>query len=177
MFQKILVGFLFCFCVNLLAESNFISFQVRDTYANGNQVSNLEVKRIMRVLRGVKNAVIERNSDKLISFISKEKGAYLDVKGLWEYEKILEEAKKENSYFEIFFYDHEKLAKQKETDDVYTVRELLLKSEGIQVDLFFDSDSACEAKLIFKKNNKLEKDMNNPYLIKVNGQWFIYRFF
>ena len=66
---------------------------------------------------------------------------------------------------------------KKKSEDVLTVRELLQKSGGLEVDLFFESKTSCEGKLRFKKNKKLEKDMNNPYFIKVRGKWYVYRLF
>ena len=131
----------------------------------------------MSILRKLAKAVEEKNASKMVKYISKERGAYLDVKGLWEYKEILEEIKREDSYLEVYFFDHEKLVNQKKSEDVLTVRELLQKSGGIEVDLFFESNTACEGKLKFKKNKKLEKDMNNPYFLKVNGKWYIYRLF
>lgn len=177
MLKKIILILYIIFSLSLHAEPDFVSIHIRNVYSNGTKLSPMDSKRILSVLRGLRDAVLEKDADKILRYISKEKGAYLDVKGLWEYDRILEEAKKEDSYFEVYFFDRQKLVKQKESEDVFTVRELLLKSDGIEIDLFFDSENACEVKLIFKNNTKLEKDMNNPYLVKVNGRWFIYRLF
>jgi hypothetical protein len=161
----------------LLANPDSISIELKHTYADGNKITNKDAEQIIDILRKLVIAVEEKNASKIVKYISKEKGAYLDVKGLWDYESILEEIKKEDSYLEVYFFDHEKLVKQKQNENVLTVRELLQKSGGIDVDLFFESSTSCEGKLRFKKNKKLEKDMNNPYFLKVKGKWFVYRLF
>ena len=158
-------------------QSQNISIELKQIFTDGNKITNKDSSEIIQILRDLAIAVEEQNAKKIIKYISQEKGAYLDVKGLWEYESILEEIQKEDSYLEIYFFDHEKLAKQKQSENVLTVRELLQKSGGLEVDLFFESKTSCEGKLRFKKNKKLEKDMNNPYFIKVKGKWYVYRLF
>jgi hypothetical protein len=159
------------------ADPGSISFELKHTYANGNKVTKKDSEEIINILRSLANAVEDKNALGIVKYISKEKGAYLDVKGLWDYESILKEIQKEDSYLEVYFFDHEKLVKQKQSQNVLTVGELLQKSGGIEVDLFFESKTACEGKLLFKKNKKLEKEMNNPYFLKVNGKWYVYRLF
>ncbi len=161
----------------LFANPDSISIELKHTYADGNKITRQDSEQIINILRKLVIAVEEKNASKIVKYISKEKGAYLDVKGLWNYESILQEIKKEDSYLEVYFFDHEKLVKQKQSENVLTVGELLQKSGGIEVDLFFESSTACEGKLRFKKNKKLEKDMNNPYFLKVKGKWYIYRLF
>jgi hypothetical protein len=161
----------------LSANPASIPIELKHTYADGNKIADKDSEQIMSILRKLVIAVEEKNASKIVKYISKEKGAYLDVKGLWDYESILEEIKKDDSYLEVYFFDHEKLVKQKQSENVLTVRELIQKSGGLEVDLFFESSTACEGKLRFKKNKKLEKDMNNPYFLKVKGKWYVYRLF
>lgn len=168
---------LFIFVSFYSITPNPISFELKNTYTNGNKITKKDSERIINILRKLAIAVENQNAEEIVKYISQEKGAYLDIKGLWEYETILEEIKKEDSYLEVYFFNHEKLVKQKQSENVLTVRELLQKSGGIEVDLFFESKTTCEGKLRFKKNKKLEKDMNNPYFIKVKGKWYIYRLF
>lgn len=164
---------------HLLLHANPVSIpiELKHTYTDGNNVADKDSEQIIQILRKLVAAVEEKNASKIVKYISKEKGAYLDVKGLWDYESILEEIKKEDSYLEVYFFNHEKLVKQKQSENVFTVLELLQQSGGVEVDLFFESSTACEGKLRFKKNKKLEKDMNNPYFLKVNGKWYLYRLF
>ena len=162
---------------HLLLHANPVSIPIELKHTDGNNVADKDSEQIIQILRKLVAAVEEKNASKIVKYISKEKGAYLDVKGLWDYESILEEIKKEDSYLEVYFFNHEKLVKQKQSESVFTVRELLQQSGGVEVDLFFESSTACEGKLRFKKNKKLEKDMNNPYFLKVNGKWYLYRLF
>ena len=92
---------------NVLGNPYPISFELKNTFANENKISEQDSKQIIQILRKLVIAVEEKNVSKIVKYISKEKGAYLDVKGLWDYESILEEIKKEDSYLEVYFFDHE----------------------------------------------------------------------
>ncbi len=176
--SSLVIFFIFLLTINpLSANPDSISIELKHTYADENKITKQDSEQIITILRKLVIAVEEKNASKIVKYISKEKGAYLDVKGLWDYESILEEIKKEDSYLEVYFFHHEKLVKQKQSENVLTVLELLQTSGGIEIDLFFESSTACEGKLRFKKNKKLEKDMNNPYFLKVNGKWYVYRLF
>ncbi|MDX1960160.1 MAG: hypothetical protein SFU98_16445 [Leptospiraceae bacterium] len=134
-------------------------------------------KEIISLLQVLVDGTIQKNLNRLKYIVHPQKGIYLDLKGEWSYKNLLQELSKEDSYFEIYFFNKEKLQKQKESLEVETVRELLLKTKGITADLFFEKDSSCEVKLKFNENKNREFDLNNPYFIKIDGKWYLYRLF
>ncbi len=123
------------------------------------------------------DSTMKKDLSVLKTMVSQEKGVYLDVKGLWTYRDLLKELGKDDSYFSVYFFEHEKLVKEKKSEDVLTVREVLSLSGGIEADLYFESKDSCEVRLRFSKNKRKEYDLNNPYFIKMNGKWYIYRLF
>ncbi|MBE7410832.1 MAG: hypothetical protein L6Q54_08535 [Leptospiraceae bacterium] len=132
---------------------------------------------IRRIIDELVNSTIKKDISILPSFVYKEKGIYLDLKGLWTYDELVKEVEREDSYFSIFFFDTEKLKKHKKSDEVQTVRDLLLISKGLELDLFFESSNSCEVKVRFSSPNKLERELNNPYFIFENGKWYVFRLF
>lgn len=155
-----------------------VSVRIASVYSSDEKPdknANIEIIKILQQL--VNDVVFKKDVTKLTQFVEKDKGIYLDLKGLWTYDELLNEMKANDSYFQIYFFDHEKLEKQKDSKKVRTVRESLILSEGLEAELFFEGDNACEVKLKFKNNQEFQYDLNNPYFIKVNGKWYIYRLF
>ncbi len=132
---------------------------------------------ILSLLRRLVEGTVKKDLKFLPDTVSPKEGVYLDLKGHWSKDDLISELKSPNNYFQTYFFDHELLEKQKGSSEVRTVRELLLLSGGIEADLFFESLSACEVKLRFKENAKLEKELINPYFIKSEGKWYLYRLF
>ena len=79
--------------------------------------------------------------------------------------------------FEVFFFDTNKLKKEKSSDLVRTVRDVLLLSEGLLAEMYYESDTIVEVKLRFQKNKKLENDLNTLYFSKQGGKWYVERLF
>jgi len=155
-----------------------ILVQKRNAYLAPSVKRNLESEQqILKLLQTLVNWTLEKDYSKLPELVDPKKGLYVDLKAEWNYKKLLDELKNPNSYFEIFFFDKEKLIREKNSTDVWTVRELLILSGGLKADLFFESNESCEVKLIFDKSSKHQTDLNNPYFIKVNGSWKVYRLF
>lgn len=104
-----------------------------------------------------------------------EKGLYVDLKAKWSYGKLLKELKNPNSYFEIYFFHPEKLAEQKKTKDVETVKQILQRSGGLYMDFFFQDAFSCEVRLNYIKKPNGFSDLNNPYFLFIDGKWYLYR--
>lgn len=140
-------------------------------------IQEKDKQEILSLLQTLVNMTLEKNFIQLPNYVDSELGIYPDLKAHWSYYKLKEEVRNPNSYFEIFFFDKEKLIKEKNSPNVMTVREVLLISEGLKADLFFESLEECEVKILFQKASKYQGDLNNPYFIKRNGKWKIYRLF
>ncbi|XDD52043.1 hypothetical protein AB3N59_13985 [Leptospira sp. WS92.C1] len=120
---------------------------------------------------------INQDFSKLHEIVSPKDGLLLDLKGTWSREEIRKELKKSGNYFATYFFDRELLKKQKNSENVRTVRDLFLLSGGIEAEFYYESLTECELKLRFKDNIELEKELLNPYFKKVQGKWYLHRMF
>ncbi|TGK00230.1 hypothetical protein EHQ53_10020 [Leptospira langatensis] len=132
---------------------------------------------ILALLRRLIEGTVQKDLDFLPEIVSEKEGIFLDLKGNWTKERLITELRTKENYFQIYFFDRDLLAKQKNSENVRTVRDLLLSSGGIEADLYYESKTACEIKLRFKENVKLEKELINPYFIKLEGKWYLLRLF
>ena len=64
-------------------QSQNISIELKQIFTDGNKITNKDSSEIIQILRDLAIAVEEQNAKKIVKYISQEKGAYLDVKGLW----------------------------------------------------------------------------------------------
>lgn len=132
---------------------------------------------ILKILKFLVESTINRDYSKLPMFVSPENGLYIDLKAHLSYADLVREVNKKDSYFEVFFFDTKKLKKEKKSDSVRTVRDVLLLSEGLFAEMYYDSETAVEVKLRFQKNKKLENELNTLYFSKQRGQWYVERLF
>ncbi|MEI1278832.1 hypothetical protein V6Z05_10930 [Leptospira venezuelensis] len=136
-----------------------------------------DTEEILKLVQRLVSGTISRDLNFLPEIVSKKDGIYLDIKGNWTREQLIQEIATADNYFRIYFFDRDLLEKQKNSKDVRTVRDLLLSSGGIEVDFYYESKNACELKLKFKENQKLERELINPYFIKQDGKWYLFRLF
>lgn len=151
-----------------------INVQIGNIYGKSKETDSKEIHHIMDDL--VQN-IQNRKIDVLLNYVHKDKGIYLDLKGNWNYDQLKNEVQSTDSYFELFFFDHEKLSKHKNSKNVKTIQEIIEESNGLILDMFFEDAENCEIKIRFSKKNKSENDLINPYFIKINKKWYIYRLF
>lgn len=168
------IFFLFLFFFQL--HPSEIQVSVGQIFKNGNDISDNEIEKILKLTKKIIRCTISEDTSCLLKSISKKKGVYIDLKAFWTYEEMENEISKEDSYFKLFFFDSKKLKSYSNNQDSRAVKEILLSSNGIILDIFFDSDSNVELNLKFK-NPEFEKDLNNPYFIKEKSKWYLYRFF
>ena len=152
-----------------------IPVQKGNVFSTGNMSKDAD--EILTLLTQITQLTKNRKLEELKPFISDSKGIYIDLKSWKSKEEFLEEVRKEDGYIDLYFYHTEKLSKEKGELNVRTVRDLLILSEGLKVDFHFETNQACEIKLRFEKNNEYETELNNPYFIKENGKWYLYRLF
>lgn len=139
-------------------------------YLNGQPEAGSE-EEIVSILQQLVKDVLQDNLHHLPEYIDKNKGIYLDVKGLWTYNELLSELEKEDSYFKEYYFISDPQKKRK------SIRDIFIASAGLRLDLYFEDSDNCEVKIRFAKNEKLAYDLNNPYFIRLRGKWYIYRMF
>ncbi|EMY78033.1 hypothetical protein LEP1GSC060_1769 [Leptospira weilii serovar Ranarum str. ICFT] len=132
---------------------------------------------ILQLIKTLVEDTIGKDFSKLPDRVSPKDGLLLDLKGIWTREEIKKELSQKGNYFETYFFDRELLKKQKNSENVRTVRDLFLLSGGIEVEFYYESMTECELKLGFKNNIELGKELLNPYFKKVQGKWYLHRMF
>ncbi|EMO44968.1 hypothetical protein LEP1GSC120_3952 [Leptospira santarosai str. 200702252] len=132
---------------------------------------------ILLLIKNLVEDTVRKDFSKLPDRVSPKDGLLLDLKGIWTREEIKKELSKKGNYFEIYFFERELLKKQKNSENVRTVRDLFLLSGGIEVEFYYESMTECELKLKFEDNIQLEKELINPYFKKVQGKWYLHRMF
>lgn len=161
----------------LFPEKLPISIQHGESYSGNHPSLKRDREQIRSVFEYLVRATVEKDFSTLPEYILPKKGIYIDLKAWMDLKTLKNEIKKENSYFSIFFFDTEKLKKEKNSESVRTVRDLILLSEGLILDYHFESPMWVEVKIRFLNNRKFETEMNNPIFIKNKGKWYIYRLF
>ncbi|TGL57701.1 hypothetical protein EHQ64_19520 [Leptospira sarikeiensis] len=136
-----------------------------------------DTEEILKILKRLIDGTVAKDLNFLPDLVSKKEGIYLDLKGNWTKEQLISELSSTENYFRTYFFDRELLAKQKGSNEVRTVRDLFLSSGGVEADFYYESKIACELKLRFRENPKLEKELINPYFIKQDGKWYLFRLF
>lgn len=140
-------------------------------------IQEKDKQEILSLLQKLVDMTLEKSFLELPNYVDPELGIYPDLKAHWSYSKLKQEVRNPNSYFEIFFFNKDKLMKERNSPNVLTVRDVILFSEGLRADLFFESKEECEVKLIFNKASKYQGDLNNPYFVKRGNVWKVYRLF
>ncbi|WP_425460724.1 hypothetical protein [Leptospira gomenensis] len=136
-----------------------------------------DTEEILLLLKTLITDTVNKDFSNLPDRVPPKDGLLLDLKGIWSREEIRKELGKKGNYFETYFFDRELLKKQKNSDNVRTVRDLFLLSGGIEAEFYYESMTECELKLRFKDNIELEKELLNPYFKKVQGKWYLHRMF
>ncbi|MEM7183477.1 MAG: hypothetical protein AAF518_21395 [Spirochaetota bacterium] len=170
----VLVSFSTCASTDSLGTGRISTF-AKNTYSSDKQKHQQSQKEIQALLQAVIDAILQENWKTLPQMVHPERGLFVDLKAHWSYEKVSKEVSRKDSYLAVYFFDKKRLQAQKRTKDVETVKEILLRSGGLDMDFFFIDSKNCEVKLSFHKNQSYSTDLNSPYFIKMDGKWYIYR--
>ena len=159
------------------ANSKNISLKLGTIYIDPTIKKGTSDIEILKILNFLVESTVNRDYSKLPLIVSLEKGLYIDLKAHLSYDDLVKEVNKKDSYFEVFFFDTNKLKKEKNSDIVKTVRDVLVLSEGLLAEMYYESDTVVEVKLRFQKNKKFENDINTLYFSKQGGKWYVERLF
>ncbi len=158
-------------------KSNKISVKLGTIYIDPLIKKGTSDIEIIHIINFLVESTLHRDYSKLSMFVSSEKGLYIDLKAHLSYTDLLKEVNKKDSYFEVFFFDTNKLKKEKNSEMVKTVRDILILSEGLVAELYYENEYAVEVKLRFQKNKKFENDLNTLYFSKMGDKWYVERLF
>ncbi|TGM81769.1 hypothetical protein EHR01_02960 [Leptospira mtsangambouensis] len=143
----------------------------------GTSISKFDQTVIFSELRILLSDLCERKFHHLISLVHPSKGLYVDAKGYWSVEEVKNDLNDPYGYFQVYYFDQEKLDQKKGSFGNLTVRDVFSFAKQVVVDIFVSSSEEVEVKFRFEENPKLERYLINPSFIKVEGHWYLLRMF
>ncbi len=139
--------------------------------------SNQDIEEIFNLLKIMFRSVEKKDLSLITNYIDQEKGIYTDLKAWKSKQDFLVEIKDPESYLNSVYLNSENLKKITNDSTQISLYDLIKKSQKIKADFYFTTDSDCEVKLIIMEKPEESYRFNNPYFIKINNRWFIYRLF
>ncbi|MCT8332753.1 hypothetical protein NUH30_03630 [Leptospira sp. 85282-16] len=143
----------------------------------GTGLSKFDQTFIFTELKILLSDLCDKKFSHLLSLIHPNQGLYVDAKGYWTIEEVKNDLKDPNGYFQVYYFDQQKLDQKKGSSGNLTVREVFLSAKHVSVDLYVSSSEEVEAKFRFVENPKLERYLINPSFIKSEGNWYLLRMF
>ncbi|MCC5813783.1 MAG: hypothetical protein JJT78_03435 [Leptospira sp.] len=131
-------------------------------------------KEIIELNRLMVDAIIEEDMERLLPYIHPKLGIWVDLKSEWTKEQFVKDLKNPEGYINVYFLSTEKLRKKKNSMTANSVKDILLKSNGFYLDLYFD-EGECELDIKFRSAKNYENDLIHPVFKKMNNKWYIYR--
>lgn len=153
----------------------FIPIRMGKVYGTG--LSKFDQTFILTELKILLSDLCEKKFSHLISLIHPTQGLYVDAKGYWTIEEVKNDLKDPNGYFQVYYFDQEKLDQKKGSAGNLTVREVFISAKQVFVDFYVSSSEEVEVKFRFEENPKLERYLINPSFMKSEGNWFLLRMF
>ncbi|MCW7489863.1 hypothetical protein [Leptospira meyeri] len=143
----------------------------------GTSLSKFDKTFILSELKILLSDLCERKFKNLTSLIHPAKGLYVDAKGYWTTQEVKNDLIDPYGYFQVYYFDSEKLDKKKGSFGNLTVRDVFSLAKQVTVDIYVGSSEEVEVKFRFEENPKLERYLINPSFIKIEGRWYLLRMF
>lgn len=134
-----------------------------------------EIAPIESLLRIVLDDICEGNLRHLKDIIDPIQGLYVDAKGHYTYEEVLQDLSNPEGYFQTYYFDPQLLAKRKGTNSYLTVRQSLVSAGEIFADFYISSKEEVEVRLRFSENAANAENLINSSFSKKKGKWYLLR--
>jgi hypothetical protein len=136
------------------------------------------VNAILSQLRNLVEMVNRRDWQDLPAMVSTGKGLFIDLKGFRSHSQIVGDVSDRGSYIYTFYHDTQQLREATKDPGQICVRDVLLMSSRITVDIFMEEgDREVELQLNLDDAPKQSYRLNHPVFILEDGQWKVYRLF
>ncbi len=155
--QKLILGDIY--------NPNFTSYKQKD------------IEEIFRILTDFFNAIEKKDLMLIQDYILEEKGIYTDLKSWKSKKDFLKEIQQKDSYINNIYLNTNNLIQTTNDPTQISLYDLIRNSRQIKTDFFILTEEECEVKLIIIDNPQESYRFNNPYFIKYNNTWYIYRLF
>jgi hypothetical protein len=180
-----LVFFRICFAVFILlgvfgACNSSSKTKIHSNIQTGRvygESSSQDIREIRAALLLVINSLETENFLEISNLIHEKEGIWIDLKAKWTRQQFLKDAEDSNGYLHTYFLNTDNLKKKRNSSQAISVRDVLRESGGLIVDYYFETFEECELDLHFVSGNRLESHLINPIFRKIDGKWYLVRFF
>jgi hypothetical protein len=151
------------------------------SYNRSNQEVNREQdrKEIFGLLQNMFEAVEKKDLSDLNRMIHAEKGVWIDLKARKTAAEFAADLANPDGYVNTYYLNTDALRRKTGETDQLSIGDLIAESDRIRADLFFQEDE-CEVRLTIERPERLSSQsyrFNNPYFIRQDGRWYLYRLF
>ncbi|MCZ8341967.1 MAG: hypothetical protein O9301_02965 [Leptospira sp.] len=141
----------------------------------GNDLRPTEIAPIESLLNILLADICEGKLVRLTEIIDPIQGLYVDAKGFYAYEEVLQDLANPEGYFQTYYFDPQLLAKRKGTNSYLTVRQSLVSAGEIYADYYISSREEVEVRLRFSENTENAENLINSSFSKKKGKWYLLR--
>ncbi len=141
------------------------------------QYSEKDVLQVFEILKDMFYAVEKKDLNLISHYIAPDKGVFIDLKAHKTKEEFLKEVHNSESYLNAVYLNTEKLVQKTNDPHQISLYQLIRNANSIKADFYILTPSEIEVKLILIDSPKESYRFNNPYFIKIDQKWYIYRLF
>ncbi|BDA78527.1 hypothetical protein LPTSP3_g14570 [Leptospira kobayashii] len=152
-----------------------IPLQIGKLY--GRYADKEEAKRIYIEIEKLLRSICLGHLNDLPDMIFPKMGLFVDAKAHWTREEVVSDLKNKDGYFNVYFFDSDRLDEKKGSRGNLTIQQALVSSGGISIDFHFDSALESELQFRFSENPKNVRYLINPIFGKFEGKWMLLRMF
>ncbi|MFN3603682.1 MAG: hypothetical protein ACK4UJ_03100 [Leptonema sp. (in: bacteria)] len=177
--KNLLICFLVLWISTINCKKPFDEKLVKGDVFNINfqEYSNQDIENIFFILKSLFKLIQKKDLTPIMDFIAQEKGIYIDLKAHKTKEEVMKDLENKNSYLNLIYLDSKKLKEHTKDESQISLYELIDIYSTIKADFFIITPEDCEVKLTILENPSESYRFNNPYFIKINNHWYIYRLF
>ncbi|MDF3818696.1 hypothetical protein P3G55_02220 [Leptospira sp. 96542] len=143
----------------------------------GSYLTQVDLQKIEKIIVDLLSDICNSEWKHLALYTNESMGLFVDAKGHWSKNEVLNDIKNPDGYFQIYYFDSEKLDKKKGTLGNLTVQDAFFSTEMIGFDIYALSTKEAEVRFVFKTNEKNARYLINPSFVKIDNEWYLLRMF
>lgn len=136
-----------------------------------------DIESIYSILKSIFNLIQNKNLKPIENYIHPEKGIYIDLKAHKTKEEFIKEVENPNSFLNLIYLNTDELKKYTKDETQISLYDLIKTSNKIKADFYIITNEDCEVKFTILEKPSESYRFNNPYFIRINNIWYLYRLF
>ncbi len=144
---------------------------------NFQEYTNQDIDEIFLILKSMFRMIQKKDLHNLERLIHPEKGIYIDLKAHKTKKEFLIELENQSGYLSMIYLNTKLLREHTKDNHQISLYDLIDSYSAIKADFFIITPEDCEVKFTILENPSESYRFNNPYFIKINNQWYLYRLF